>query len=102
MSDSQNVRFSESQKYNCRNGECPGTRNGSLWLATGSRSVEMNPTAFRKLFRYLSSPREVKVIPKSRRSQKLRFSELQLAGMSNVPVPEMGRRGSPRAPDGWK
>ena len=37
-------------------------------------------------------PWEVKIIPKSGKSQKLRFSELQLAEMSTVPVVEMANK----------
>ena len=37
--------------------ECPGGRNGSPWLAMGSRWVEMNRTASRKLFRHLPGSR---------------------------------------------
>ena len=53
----KNIRRGTYCVNNLQNVKCPGARNGSPWLATGSRWVEMNRTASRKLFRHLPGPK---------------------------------------------
>ena len=84
VSDSQILRISDSQilrTTTCRNVECLGARNGSPWLATGSRWVEMNRTASRKLFRHLPGSRTARDQENPRKKRKnLNILKIRTAG----------------------
>ena len=59
LQDPQGLEEALGEKWQGRK-TCPGARNGSPWLATGSRWVEKNRTGSRKPFRHLPGPKTAK------------------------------------------